>query len=100
MYKVTLQNGHIIDDLELNGNNYIANTVIEENIFKDNLKTVTVSRGNDTVTHNDMKLVQLLTTKENQTWFILSIKTKEESENEEFRKTIADLTEIVLLGGL
>lgn len=43
IYKITLTDGTVINDLKLNGNNFISSTEIEESIFDGNLLTVTIS---------------------------------------------------------
>lgn len=43
MYKITLADGTVLKNLELNGNNYIAEGVIDDAVFKDNLATVTIT---------------------------------------------------------
>ena len=39
MYKITLADGTVLENLELNGNNYIAEGVIEDSVFEGNLAT-------------------------------------------------------------
>ena len=36
MYKITLANGTVLDNLELNGNNYISSRIIENDVFENN----------------------------------------------------------------
>ena len=38
MYKITLADGTVLENLELNGNNYIAEGVIEDSVFEGNLE--------------------------------------------------------------
>ena len=40
IYKITLTDGTVINDLKLNGNNFISSTEIEESVFDGNLLTV------------------------------------------------------------
>ena len=35
--KITLQDGTVLANLKLNGNNFISDTIIETSIFEDNL---------------------------------------------------------------
>lgn len=99
MHKITLKDGTVIKDLELNGNNYISKTEITESMFADNLETVIISDGNTEATQHNMKLVQI-SNMNGEYWFVLAAKSKEEVENDELRKRLADLTETVLLGGM
>ena len=99
MYQITLKDGTVIKDLELNGNNFISKTEINESMFTDNLEIVTISDGTNESVQKNMKLVQISNVN-GEHWFVLAAKSKEEVENDELRKRLADLTEIVLLGGM
>ena len=99
MYQITLKDGTIIKDLELNGNNFISKTEITESMFADNLETVTISDGTNESVQENMKLVQI-SNMNDEYWFVLAVKSKQEVENDELRKRLADLAEIVLLGGM
>lgn len=47
MYKIILSNGYTMENLELNGNNYIAPGIVDDAVFDGCLDTVTVT-DNDT----------------------------------------------------
>lgn len=99
MYQITLKDGTVIKDLELNGNNFISKTEITESMFTDNLEIVTISDGTNESVQENMKLVQIVNMND-EYWFVLATKSKQEVENDELKKRLADLTEIVLLGGM
>lgn len=99
MYQITLKDGTVIKDLELNGNNFISKTEITESMFTDNLEIVMISDGTNESVQENMKLVQIANMND-EYWFVLTTKSKQEVENDELRKRLADLTEIVLLGGM
>ena len=99
MYSVKLADDTVLDNLELNGNNFISDTIISDEVFKDNLSTVVVTNEDGSTEHTDMKLIQNKVLG-NKSWFILAEKTKEELEKEKFNQLLADLTELVLLGGM
>ncbi len=105
MYTITLNNGTKLENLELNGNNFISETLIDSDVFKDNLKTVTISNEENTDTYNDMVLIQNQIY-ENQSWFILAEKTPEQKEKEalsiNFTNIELAMTEMYeqLLGGM
>ena len=42
MYKLILEDGTTIENLTMNGSNYVSETEIDESIFEDNLSTMTV----------------------------------------------------------
>ena len=47
MYKITLADGTELNDLVLNGNNYVASTAVDDAIFKDNMTIVTITNLED-----------------------------------------------------
>lgn len=59
IYKITLTDGTVINDLKLNGNNFISSTEIEESVFDGNLLTVTINDGDKDEIHTNMELVQI-----------------------------------------
>lgn len=106
MYTITLSNGTKLTKLELNGNNYIASSIIEDAVFEGNLGTVTVSDGETTTTHEDMVLIQNMVY-DGRSWFILAEKTAEDKARTAGEKTITDLQmalaevyELILGGGV
>ena len=59
MHKIKLHDGREINDLEKNGTNFVSKTKIDENLFVNNLKTMTVidEEGKETEYHN-VELIQ------------------------------------------
>lgn len=58
-YKITLANGSELSDLKLNGNNFISESEITEDMFADNLSPVTINDGETDDMHDNMALVQI-----------------------------------------
>ena len=77
MYQITLHDGTVLDNLELNGNNYISEKVIDDSVFDSNLDTVTISNGETSETYTDMKLMSNRVDG-GKSWFVLSEKTEQE----------------------
>ena len=100
MYTITLADGRKLENLELNGNNYIAEGVIEDSVFADNLSTVTISDGETTETFEDMVL---LSNREDggRSWFVLGEKTEQQKKEEALNRRIAEMEQAmtVLLTG-
>jgi len=94
MYSIRLNDGTEIKNLELNGNNFIPET-LDKTIFENNLEKVIITDddGNEEIRFNQK--VQFAKIGDTET-FILHNKTKEE----ELLELLADLTETVLLGGV
>lgn len=97
MYSVKLNDGTIIN-AELNGNNFIPD-VLDKDVFSGNLDIVTItdSDGKEEISLNQK--VQFAKVGDKET-FILSEKTKDEVEKETLYRLLADLAEVVLLGGV
>lgn len=108
MYKIKLEDGAIIDNLELNGNNYIPKK-LDKDIFTDNLSEVTITDNDDNVEVLYNQKVQFAKIGNVET-FVLSEKTKGEmekeyiiQENEMLSNSITELTmlmSIILEGGM
>ena len=94
MYSIRLNDGTVVNNLEMNGNNFIPET-LDKTIFENNLEKVTITDddGNEEIRFNQK--VQFAKIGDAET-FILHNKTKEE----ELLELLADLTETVLLGGV
>ena len=99
MYTVTLQDGTVLDNLTLNGNNYISETLIDDATFDNNLDTVTINDGETTQTYTNMKLIANQVFGE-KTWFIIEQKTQQDIEKERLEKELVDLWDVVLFGGV
>ena len=94
MYKITLHDGTVIDDLGLNGNNFISKAEVEESIFTDKaLKSVEVHNSETDATEvlHDVMLIQLAQYGD-EYWFILTEKPSYLKRDEEIQKSI-DATE-------
>lgn len=100
MYTITLNNGTKLENLELNGNNYIAEGVIENSVFQDNLASVTITDGKTTETYTDMVLISNRVAG-GRSWFILGVKSEKEKQEEATARRIAELEQAmtVLLTG-
>ena len=81
MYKITLNDGTTLENLELNGNNFISEKVIDDSVFTNNLDTVTIRNGETTVTYTDMKLLSNRVDG-GKSWFVLGEKTEQEKTME------------------
>lgn len=76
--KITLQDGTVLDNLELNGNNFISSEIIESSIFQDNLGNIKIEDEDGNIAeYRFMKLIQNIEV-DGKSWFILV----EQSEND------------------
>ena len=92
MYTITLHDGAVLRNLERNGNNYIAEGVIEDSVFEGNLETVTITDGETTETFIDMRLMSNRV-EEGRAWFVLGEKSAQQKQEER----VAELEEALAL---
>lgn len=100
MYTITLADGTKLKNLELNGNNYISETVIEDSVFEGNLDTIKISDGSTTETFTDMRLMSNIVC-DNRSWFVLGEKSAQQKKDEETARKLAEMEQAmaVLLTG-
>ena len=100
MYTITLADGTKLKNLELNGNNYIAEGVIEDSVFEGNLDTVTITDGETTETFTDMRLMSNIV-RDDRSWFVLGEKSAQQKKEEAMAKQMAEMQKAmsVLLTG-
>lgn len=96
MYKITLADGTVLDNLELNGNNYIAEGVIDDSVFEGNLDTVTITDGETTETFKNMCLMSNLV-REGRSWIVLGEKTNQQLQEERIA-VLEEALEMLLSG--
>lgn len=90
-YSVTLSDGTKLDNLALNGNNFVSTTEVTEDTFKGKLSKVTiVDEGGKSTDHSEMELIQV-THYSDGYYFILADK-----QEDQLQKAVADLTSMVM----
>lgn len=100
MYTVKLKDGTKLERLTLNGNNFIAESIIEDTVFKDNLETVTITdeETGKSETYKDMVLIQNTTYGDGHSWFILGEQSPEDKAITDLQVAIAEVYEMMLGG--
>lgn len=97
-YSVTLSDGTKLDNLALNGNNFVSSTKLTEDNFKDKLSKVTITDGDGKAKdYTDMVLVQV-TQVGDESWFILGEKAQDDVSK--LQSAVAALTDMIMAGGL
>jgi len=95
MYKIELADGTKLENLKLNGNNFIPQSPIDSSIFENNLDKVTIiDNEGSTEEHKNMKVI-FARIGETKT-FVLTKKTQAEIEKEALQQRIDDLELYVL----
>lgn len=97
-YSVTLSDGTKLDNLALNGNNFVSSTKLTEDNFKDKLSKVTITDDDGKAKdYTDMVLVQV-TQMGDETWFIICEKAQDDVSK--LQAAVAALTDMIMQGGL
>ena len=99
MYTIKLYDGTVLENLTLNGNNFISDTIIPDTVFENNLKLIEISDGETTQTLTDQFLAANRV-ENDQSWFVIIDKTPEQKEKEEFENNIADIYATLISKGL
>lgn len=96
-YTITLADGTVLDNLKLNGDNFISNTAINADIFNENCSPVIISDGVNSETHNNMEFVQVTEQEPGKYWFVL----RELSASELARiKMQSDIDYVAMMAGI
>ena len=92
MYKITLADGTELNDLVLNGNNFIAQTAVNDAVFKDNMATVTITNLEDGTAEQIEDGVLLSNiVRDGKSWLVLGHKSAEQKRLEAIDSTFTDL---------
>ena len=70
---MTLANGNILNNLELNGNNYVSEIEVSTDIFEGNLSPIEISDGDNVEIFDNMELVRIANW-ENKWWILIQEK--------------------------
>ena len=97
IYKITLADGTVIDNLRLNGNNFISHVPVTEDMFSYNCSVVTINDGEKDDVRENMELVQITEPEAGVYWFVLrDISEKELSTI----KMQSDIEYIAMMAGV
>lgn len=92
MYKITLADGTALENLVLNGNNFIAQTAVDDAVFKDNMATVTITNLEDGTAEQIEDGVLLSNiVRDGKSWLVLGQKSAEQKRLETIDRTFTDL---------
>lgn len=87
IYTITLEDGTQIENLRMNGNNFISQEQIDPEIFDGNLGEVTINDGENDELHENMGLVQV-TQMGDEYWFVLRDVPASEIANAKLRSDL------------
>ena len=100
MYTITLSNGKKLENLELNGNNFISSAPVDSAFFDGGLSEVRITDGSETRTYTDMALLSNRE-EDGKSWIVLGEKTAQQKAREATLTRMQELEEAlrVLTGG-
>lgn len=102
MYKITFKDGTQLENLELNGNNFISPVILSDAVFEGKLGEVRVF-DSETETETVYKDMVLIANRvfDGKSWFILAEKTEDDKERERITDMELALTELyeMIIGG-
>jgi len=87
IYKITLADGTVIENLSLNGNNFISSSEVDASVFESNCSPVTINDGTIDEIHDNMELVQV-TQFEGKWWIVLRDISEKELEQDKMKSDI------------
>ncbi len=96
IYAITLADGTVIENLKLNGNNFISENPVSADIFDGNCSPVVISNEDYDEKHEHMELVQVAEY-DGQYWFILRDLSYEELDK---IKTRSDIEYLAMMAGV
>lgn len=96
MYTITLADGTKIDNLKLNGNNFISDEILPDEVFAGKLTSVEISGEEGAREFADMYLVANRVM-DDKSWFILAEKTEEMKRQERFEALEIATDDIILM---
>lgn len=88
-YTITLADGTKLENLELNGNNYIATAPVDNAIFAGNLKTVEIIGNGETMVLDDAILVSNRIV-DGRSWLVFAEKSEQQKMAEDTDSMIVD----------
>lgn len=94
MYTITLSDGTVLTDLDMNGTNYVSKTEVNTSIFTDkNLEIVTISDGETTETYTDLVFIQQMKWMDGTYYLAFREKTEQEKLAEKLLSNSDDITD-------
>ena len=104
MYTITLSDGRKLENLTVNGTNFVSKTKVDERIFRNNLAAVKISDGKTERVYENLAFVQQMEWADGTYYLAFREKTKMELLTEEITENstgMADVQEaLVELAGL
>lgn len=92
MYKIILADGTTLENLVLNGNNFIAQTAVDDAVFNGNMASVTITNLEDgTIEQIEDGVLMSNIVRDGKSWLVLGQKSAEQKRLETIDSTFTDL---------
>lgn len=92
MYKITLADGTALENLVLNGNNFIAQTAVDDAVFEGNMASVTITNLEDgTAGQIEDGVLLSNIVRDGKSWLVLGQKSEEEKRLDTIDSAFTDL---------
>lgn len=108
MYSITLSDGTVLPNLEIHGNNYVANAVLVRSDIEDKLDSITITDGEGHTETETNQAIYYFDIENGKTWFVLGDKTEEmrmreriselETVNTELELALTEVYELIIGG--
>lgn len=95
-YVISLADGTLLENLKMNGNNFVSKTPIDASVFTGNCSTIIIDDGIHQETRSNVELVQL-TNVDDEFWFVLRELTARELEQ---IKMQSDIEYVAMMTGV
>lgn len=87
IYRITLSDGTILDNLTMNGNNFISEEAVDASIFDGTCSPIVINDGTSDEIHEHMDLVQIMDV-DGKSWFVLRDIPQKELEQAKLKSDI------------
>ena len=94
MYTITLSDGRKLENLAVNGTNFVSKTKVDEEIFLNNLASVVISDGKTERTYENLVFVQQMEWADGTYYLAFREKTRMELLTEEITENGTVMTDV------
>ena len=94
MYTITLSDGRKLENLAVNGTNFVSKTKVDEKIFQNNLAAVVISDGKTERAYENLVFIQQMEWADGTYYLAFREKTRMELLAEEITENSTDLADV------
>ena len=94
MYTITLSDGRKLENLAVNGTNFVSKTKVDEKIFQNNLAAVVISEGKTERAYENLVFIQQMEWADGTYYLAFREKTRMELLAEEITENSTDMADV------